>query len=98
MSDKISVEAKIDRDDIVYSLTHELSDKEMINFVLNIDEEVCDWDFTLNLLTAIVSRVRDNGTEFASLDEPYHEKSREVIRMLKEITLAPKVDKTMAEE
>lgn len=70
----------------------------MINFVLNIDEEVCDWDFTLDLLIAVAARIYNSKSEFMSLEESYHEKSREVIRMLKEITLAPKIDKTMAEE
>jgi hypothetical protein len=93
----IPVEAKIDRDDLIYSLVHGFSDKEMFNFILDIDMEVEDWNFTLDLLLAIVTQIYDAGAEFTNLEESYHEKSREVIRMLKEITLAP-IGKTMAEE
>jgi len=94
---KILVKAEINRDDIIYSLVHGLTDKEMIEFVLDIDTEICDWDFTLDLLLEIATRIYDDGGEFTCLDEHYHEKSRKVIKMLKEITLAPKKDKTMAE-
>lgn len=93
----VPVEAKIDRDDLIYSLVHKFSDKEMIEFILDMDAEMSDRDFTLDLLLEIVTRIYDDGGEFTCLDEHYHEKSREVIRILKEITLAPKEDKTMAE-
>ena len=98
MLDKINIQVKVDRDEIIRSLSSELSDKELFEFILNIDSEIQDWDFTLDLLLAIVTRIYDSGAEFTCLEESYHEKSREVIRMLKEITLAPKEDKTMAED
>ena len=96
---KILVRTEIDLGDLIRSLTSKLSDKDMFEFILDLDSEMCDWDFTLDLLTAIVEKIYDDGGEFVELDEPYHEKSRKVIEMLKEITLAPVGGaKTMAEK
>jgi hypothetical protein len=89
MANKISINAKVDRDELIRSLSRVLSDKELFLFVLDLDAEIQDWDFTLDLLTVITKRIYENGAEFTCLDESYHEKSRKVIKMLKVITLAP---------
>jgi hypothetical protein len=94
MPDKISMNTEVDRDEIIRSLSRVLSDKELFLFVLDLDAEIQDWDFTLDLLTVITKRIYENGAEFTCLDESYHEKSRKVIKMLKEIILAP-IGKTM---
>ena len=97
-TDKILIRTEVNLGDLVRSLASELSDEDMFEFVLDLDSEACDWDFTLDLLTAIAERIYDDGGEFAELNEAYHEKSRKVIKMLQEITLAPIERKTMAEE
>jgi hypothetical protein len=98
-TDTILVRTEIDTSDLVRSLSSELSSEDIFEFILDLDSEACDWDFTLDLLTAIVARIYDDGGEFVELDESYHEKSRKVIKMLQGITLAPTDQKkTMAED
>jgi len=86
---EITVNSKIKIRDLIYSLRDDLPDKDIIEFILNIDSSIEDWEFTLNLLDAVASVVCTGGDEVLALGDSYHEKLRAIIKKLGMVTWAP---------
>jgi hypothetical protein len=43
----VCIHSEIDVDDVIDGLTASLSHDQLFNFIKKLDEQVCEWDFTL---------------------------------------------------
>lgn len=59
--DHVSFNIPIDIDEIAYELGRNLSHDEIQDFIMLIDEEACDWDFSVGLVNKLL---RSIGSDF----------------------------------
>ena len=57
---KISTRVDIDLNELAYSIFESTNEEELINFILNLDDRVCDADFSKRLIVKLVQCLRND--------------------------------------
>ena len=57
---KIRTSVDIDLNELAYSVYEGTSDEELINFILNLDDRVCDAGFSKRLIVKLVQCLRND--------------------------------------
>lgn len=57
---KIRTSVDIDLNELAYSVYEGTSDEELINFILNLDDRVCDVQFSKQLIIKLVQCLRND--------------------------------------
>ena len=57
---KIRTSVDIDLNELAYSVYEGTSDEELLNFILNLDDRVCDADFSKRLIVKLVQCLRND--------------------------------------
>ena len=57
---KISTRVDIDLNELAYSVYEGCSEEELINFILNLDDRVCDAGFSKRLIVKLVEVLRND--------------------------------------
>ena len=57
---KISTRVDIDLNELAYSVYEGISDEELINFILNLDDHVADVEFSKQLIVKLVQCLRND--------------------------------------
>lgn len=67
----ISLPTEIDDDRLLFALIEELTEQERQDFVLRLDEFICDEDWTINLMRELFKRLSE------------HMKPTEIIKLIR---------------
>jgi hypothetical protein len=62
MREMVTFNIVIDTDEIAYELGNNLSHDEIQDFVMLLDEEAADWDFTVGLVNKLLRSLNSNFT------------------------------------